>query len=102
MAVWGDGVKTTLLVSLLLGAAVVIAITDRSAGVPVWRQLNDDLADAHERVAALSAETDALRAQIDALSNDPFALEQAIREDLVLARPGEVVVRFRPEDGELW
>jgi cell division protein FtsB len=102
MAVWGDGVKTTLLVSLLLGAVAMIAMTDRSAGVPTWRQLNDDLARANERVDLLRAETASLQQQIDALTNEPFALEQAIREDLVLARPGEVVVRFRSDDGPIW
>jgi cell division protein FtsB len=102
MAVWGDGVKTTLLVSLLIAAVAVIAVTDRSAGVPVWRQLNDDLVRANDRVDLLRAETLALQQQIDALTNEPFALEQAIREDLVLARPGEVVIRFRSDDGPTW
>jgi cell division protein FtsB len=39
-------------------------------------------------------ETHALRAEIEALESQPFALERAIREDLELARPGETVVRF--------
>jgi cell division protein FtsB len=94
-------VKTTLLIPLLLGAVAVIAATDQGAGVPAWRGLRGDLARANARVETLEAETEALRAQIDALENEPFALEQAIREDLVLARPGEVIVRFRADGGSL-
>jgi cell division protein FtsB len=102
VAVWGDGVKTTLLVPLVLGAVAVIAVTDQSAGVPAWRHLSEDLERATARVDALVTETEELQAQIDALENEPFALEQAIREDLVLARPGEVIVRFRSDDDTLW
>jgi len=95
-------VKTTLLVSLVLGAVALAAATDGSAGIPVWLHLRDDLSRARARVEVLEAETAALRGEIDALKNDSFALEQAIREDLVLALPGEVVVRFRPESGPDW
>jgi cell division protein FtsB len=37
---------------------------------------------------------EALRAEVRALERDPFSLERAIREDLDLAKPGEVIVRF--------
>ena len=33
-----------------------------------------------------------------ALESDPFAIESAIREDLKLARSGELVVRFPSSD----
>ena len=36
----------------------------------------------------------ALRRDVETLESDPAALERAIREDLVFARPGEVVVRL--------
>jgi cell division protein FtsB len=102
VAVWGDGVKTTLLVPLIIGAVAAIAVTDQTAGVPLWRHLNEDLERATARIEVLVAETESLQAQIDALESEPFALEQAIREDLVLARPGEVIVRFRSDDDTLW
>lgn len=94
--------KATLLVPVVLAVVALAAATDGSAGIPAWLQLKDDLAEARARVETLEAETEALRAQIDALENDPFRLEQAIREDLVLARPGEVVVRFRSDAGSAW
>ena len=60
----------------------------------MWLRLRSDLADSSERVAALKRSAEALQIQIEALESQPFALEKAIREDLELARPGEVVVRF--------
>jgi cell division protein FtsB len=89
------------MLALLLGVAA-IALADRSSGIPMWLRLRDALALRTERVAALTRSTEALQAQIEALESQPFALEKAIREDLELARPGEVVVRFRPDPGRRW
>jgi hypothetical protein len=36
------------------------------------------------------------------LGSEPFALERAIREDLELAMPGEIVVRFAVRPGRDW
>jgi cell division protein FtsB len=44
----------------------------------------------------LKERVETLEFEINALETDPFALERAIREDLELARPGEIVVRFAP------
>lgn len=88
--------RTTWLASLLLAAVVVIAFADGDSGIPMWFRLRSDVDDASHRVAGLTHETEALRAEIEALSSDPFALERAIREDLELALPGEIVVRFDP------
>ena len=55
----------------------------------------------HERVAAdiawLRAEIFRLGIEIDALQNDPLAIERVAREELTLARPGEVVVFLQGE-----
>jgi cell division protein FtsB len=37
-----------------------------------------------------------LKASIDALRNDPKAVERLAREQLGYAKPGETVVRFEP------
>ena len=92
---------TLLALALLLGVAAV-AVADRSSGVPMWFRLRGDLAERSERVVALTRTTRALRAQIEALESQPFALERAIREDLELARPGEMVVRFRRDFRQRW
>lgn len=88
------GVRITWSVPLLLTAVAVIAVADGKSGIPMWLRLRSDVDQASERVAVLARETEALRAQIEALSSKPFALECAIREDLELALPGEIVVRF--------
>jgi cell division protein FtsB len=56
--------------------------------------LRADLAERDARIEKLSSEIALLRAQVGDLESDPFALERAIREDLGLAKPGEVIVRF--------
>jgi cell division protein FtsB len=87
-------VRTTWLAPLLLAAVAVIAVADGKSGIPMWLRLRSEVDQAAARVAVLAGETEALRAQIKALSSEPFALERAIREDLELALPGEIVVRF--------
>ncbi len=88
------GLRTRWLAPLLLAAVAVIAVADGESGIPMWFRLRSDVAQASERAAVLARETEALRVQIEALSSEPFALERAIREDLELALPGEIVVRF--------
>ena len=82
----------------MLGLAVVaatLAVVDRDSGVPTWLRLRAELDASHARVRQLESETASLRAQIADLETRPWAVERAIREDLDLAMPGEVVVRFR-------
>lgn len=76
-----------------LGLGLLLALADRHAGLLAWWTLRSDVASARERVAVLRSEIDQLRSQEQALESDAFAIEQAIREDLLLARAGEVVVR---------
>jgi cell division protein FtsB len=61
-----------------------------------------DLRSAQERMAGLEREIAESEAEAGSLGEDPFAIEQAIREDLGLARPGETVVRLAdPADENL-
>jgi cell division protein FtsB len=48
---------------------------------------------AEARVAELEARIASRESEAEALRSDPLALERAIRADLGLARPGEIVVR---------
>jgi cell division protein FtsB len=95
-------VRITWLAPLLLAAVAVVAIADSDSGIPMWFRLRHDVGDAERRVAALVRDTEALSEQIVALESEPFALERAIREDLELALPGEVIVRFDPSAGRDW
>jgi cell division protein FtsB len=47
-------------------------------------------------VAALQEENNRLSADIRALNSDPFRIESIAREDLGLARPGEIIFVFPP------
>ncbi len=87
------------LVPALLAAALVDASFDWDSGVPAWLRLSGELQQAQARIDGLRSEIDDLREQSQVLRDDPFAIERAIREDLGLARPGELVVRFLPAEG---
>ena len=50
-------------------------------------------------VTQLQAENGALAADIKALHTDPFRVETIAREQLGLARPGEIIFLFTPEGG---
>lgn len=71
----------------------MLALADGRAGLRAWWTLRSDVSSARERVAALQLEIQELRGHQEALDSSPLAIEQAIRQDLELARPGEVVVR---------
>ena len=94
------GVSTTWLALLALAAVAVIAGADGKSGIPMWLRRRSDLEQASARVEVLAREAKALRGQIEALSSEPFALERAIREDLELALPGEIVVRFDRQEAD--
>jgi len=80
----------TLSIALLATSALV----DQDSGMGIWRELREDLVEASSRVERLEAENDALQREIELLDADPAAIDRAIREEMDLALPGEVVVRF--------
>ena len=80
--------------TVLIAVVVFSALRSEQAGLRIWYALRDDLQAARSRVAELARENEALRREVAALEASPDAVESAIREDLGLARPGEVVVRF--------
>jgi cell division protein FtsB len=74
-------------------AAAFWALLDPNAGVRSYLDLGRQLADAELRADALQEEVAALGREAESLERDPLAIEAAIRADLGLARPGEVIVR---------
>lgn len=79
--------------------ALVYPLLDGRAGVRAWWGLQQDLSEGRARLEVLRAEIVALRDQARELGESPFAIERAIREDLELARAGEVVVRIPSDSG---
>jgi cell division protein FtsB len=87
-------VKRFLIVPALVAAALVWALLDQESGIRAWLRLRAELAEASARIAGLEAENAALRAQVESLRDDPVALEAAIRDELELARPREIIVKL--------
>jgi cell division protein FtsB len=79
---------------LALGLAFAWRLGDARSGARAWWSLRADRDAAQERIRELRAEIGRLRGEAEALREEQgFGLERAIREDLDLARPGEVVLR---------
>ena len=91
----GGAVRGFVWVPAILVLAVVAAVLDDERGIRSWLRLQRDLAEARLRIAALSADIEAHREKVEALSGDPFAIERAIREELWYVRAGETLVRLR-------
>lgn len=83
-----------LLIPALVTAALVYAAFDADSGIRRWLQMRADLEASHARIEEIRSRIRALQRDAAELESDAFAIESAIREDLKLARPGEVVVRF--------
>jgi len=78
----------------VIAILAVSALMDDESGVGIWGELREDLSESSARVARLRHENDAMRREIEMLEAEPAALDRAIREELDVALPGEVVVRF--------
>jgi len=91
-------VRAIWLIPALFAAVLLLAATDRASGLPKWYALRQELRESSARIDLLRSEVGSLKTQVEALEHDPSATERAIREVLELARPGEIVVRFKGAD----
>jgi hypothetical protein len=62
--------------------------------VPNWLGGAGDLEAIEARVAELEVEVADLEKEAELLQSDPFAIETAIREDLRMAKGGEIVIHL--------
>jgi cell division protein FtsB len=89
---------TSLKKCALIAGALAVVLAGLSAmdarGMRRFRRLQADTATYEEKRRTLSAENEALRREIAALSGDVKALERAAREDLGLVRASEIVFTF--------
>ena len=91
--------KGLLLIPALIALAAVYAAVDPDSGIGTWRRMRADLLSAEVRIDGLRDEIASLERSNAALESDEFAIERAIREDLELAQPGELVFRLaNPQD----
>jgi cell division protein FtsB len=87
-------VRTLGLGTCLIAILAISALLDQESGVGIWLELREDLSGSAARVAQLTRENDEMRSEIQMLEAEPAALDRAIREELDVALPGEIVVRF--------
>ena len=85
--------KRLWVIPAILAMALIYALIDGDSGVRTWLELRSDVVAAQVRIEDLRSEIDATERELDLLETDPFAMERAIREELDLARPGEVVIK---------
>ncbi len=86
--------RTLGLGTCLIAILAISALLNPESGVKIWLELRDDLSGSEARVAKLTRENEEMRNEIQMLEAEPAALERAIREELDIALPGEIVVRF--------
>lgn len=77
----------SVLVALVLAAASAMA----EGGFRRYWRLSGDVQSLNERNRKLADDNARLRREVDALRDDPRAIERAAREELGLVRPGEIV-----------
>jgi cell division protein FtsB len=89
-------VRTLGLGICVIAILAASALLDRDSGVGIWLAMREDLALSAARVEALTRENEAMQREIALLEAEPGAIDRAIREELDVALPGEIVVRFEP------
>jgi len=80
---------------IFLVALGFLAVSGERGILHVWR-LMEDKRKLEAANFALLQENDGLRRKIQRLRHDDLYLEKVAREELGLARPGEIIYRFAP------
>jgi cell division protein FtsB len=78
----------------LIALLLIYAVVGERGAIHLWR-LQGEKGKLDEQNYRLQKENEALRQKIARLRNDDFFLEKIAREELNLARPGEIIYRFR-------
>jgi cell division protein FtsL len=81
--------------SLLLLALVVLAVHDifGAHGFIAMRRTAREIDEARDEITRLDTENRALADQVGALKSDPRMIERIAREEMGLARPGEMIFK---------
>ncbi len=77
----------SVFIALLLAAASAMA----EGGFRRYLRLSQDVKSLKERNQRLGDDNARMRREVEALRDDPRALERAAREELGLVKPGEIV-----------
>ncbi len=63
-------------------------------GFVAMRRTQRQIRQIREQIVKLKTDNDALSKEVEALKTDPKAIERIAREDMGLARPGELIYRL--------
>ena len=97
---WIRLLKNRKLTLILAGVVIaVLMITFSNKGLLRRVMLEQELHEAEQRTAELTADIEALRKQRDLLRNDMSTIEHVARESHGMIRNGEIVYRIRPSQG---
>lgn len=79
---------------IAVGTALFLALISvaDARGFRRYLRLQQDVQSLQERNRSLEEQNAALLREVDALRNDPKALERAAREELGFIKPGEIVL----------
>jgi cell division protein FtsB len=86
----------------LLGLLVLVMIVHDifgTHGFLAMRRTEDEIKNVQANLDKLSKENAALEEEVKDLKSDPRLIEKIARDDLGLARPGEVIIRIPPGQG---
>jgi cell division protein FtsB len=79
--------------ALIAGALMLVSIVDGEGFRRYWR-LKSEMDALEARIASLKTQNASLSREVEALRDDPVALERAAREELGYISPGEVVLNL--------
>lgn len=90
---WEDGRfrRTAMLVLALIAIVLTVHEIFGGHGYLALRRRRQELQTLQEQVRQLQEENQKLEQQIKALKTDPKAIEKLAREQMKLARPGEII-----------
>jgi cell division protein FtsB len=91
--------RGTLLALVLIAFALTVHEVFGDRGYFALRRRRAELLEMKEQVRKLQEENQRLEAEIKALKTDPKAIEKVAREQMKLAKPGEIIYVL-PEKGE--
>lgn len=80
-----------LMVAGVVAGVLSLASAADARGFRRYLKLREDVEALQQRNQGLAAQNEALRREIQALRDDPAALERAVREELGYVKPGEII-----------
>lgn len=80
----------------LLVAVMIVHDIFGPHGFLVMRRTQDEINKVQANLAKLNKENQELKQEVKDLKTDPRLIEKIARDDLGLARPGEVIIRIPP------